>query len=303
MTDLNHLRIFERVASHGSFSNAARQLGLPKSSVSRAVSKLEEAFGTRLLQRTTREVTLTAAGAALHSRIAPVMKDLDTALTYVETLTGAPAGTLRVSAPIGLGINALGDRLPDFLARYPQIDLILTLEGARADLVSDSIDVALRFGDLPDSSLVAQRLGSVARMICASPTYLSAHGTPSHPNDLPAHRIVDMPTADGRPRQWRMNGPDGPITEIITPSVSVDEMLTIHRLVRGGAGIGIVPAYLCEAEIINGDLCRVLPDWSLEAVPLSIVFPSQRELAPSVRAFIDFMREIEGMLPWSTARV
>lgn len=300
LTDLNHLRIFERVAAHGSFSGAAREMGLPKSTVSRAVSKLEAAFGTRLLQRTTRDVTLTAAGAALHAHAAPGMKDLDAALTiYVETLTGGPAGPLRVSAPMGLGINALGDRLPEFLARYPQIDLILTLESMRANLVSDGIDVALRFGDLPDSSFVAQRLGRVPRMLCASPAYVAAHAMPSHPRDLEAHRIVDMPTADGRPRQWCMTGPGGEFTANLIPSVSVDEMLTIHRLVRGGAGIGIVPTHLCAAEIGDGQLLRVLPDWSLQAVPLSLVFPSRRELAPSVRAFVEFMREIDGKLPWS----
>src|SRR5690606_37419724 len=150
MIDLNHLRIFERVAAHGSFSAAARELGLPRSNVSRAVSKLEESLKTRLMHRTTREVTLTTSGKALFERVAGIMEELDEAVGYIDTLTGVPSGPLRVSAGIALGINVLGDALPKFLERYPEIRLELHLESARVDLLSDNIDVALRFGRLPD---------------------------------------------------------------------------------------------------------------------------------------------------------
>lgn len=296
--DLNHLRIFERVAAHRNFSAAAREMTLPRSNVSRAMATLEEALGTRLLQRTTREVVLTPAGAALYERMAGIMTDLGATLDYMEGLGGAPAGPLRVSAGIGLGINVLGEHLPEFLRRYPEIELDLHLESQRVDLVADRIDVALRFGDLPDSSIVAQRLGTLERILCAAPYYLSGHGAPRCPEDLTGHRIVDMPTADARPRQWQFGGAEGSLTVNLRPAVTVDEVLTIHKLIRGGAGIGVVTRYLFEDDLATGRLIHVLPEWTLPSVTLSLLFPTRRELAPSVRAFANFMKEIEPMTPW-----
>ncbi len=299
MLDLNHLQIFERVAALGSFSAAARDMGLPRSNVSRAVAKLEEALGTRLMQRTTREVTLTPAGRALHDRASGIMSDLDAALTYMDGLTGAPSGPLRISAGIGLGINVLGDALPTFLDRYPAIELTLHLESARVDLLAEGIDVALRFGDLADSTLVAQSLGALPRKLVASPAYVSKHGMPDRPGDLMGHRIVDMPTANARPRQWHFDGPDGPAQVSLKASLIVDEVMTLHKLVRGGGGIGIVSAYLCDEDIASARLVEVLPTWTIPPVPLSLIFPSRRELAPSVRAFTEFMREIALNAPWT----
>lgn len=296
--DLNHLAVFERVAAHGSFSAAAREMGLPRSSVSRAVAMLEDALGTRLLQRTTRAVVLTEAGAALLRRSAGAIAELAAAVDYVEGLGGVPSGPLRVSAGIGLGINVLADHLPAFLERYPDIELDLHLESQRVDLVSERIDVALRFGDLPDSSLVVQRLGVLDRVVCAAPEYLSRFGTPERPEDLAAHRVVDMPAPGRRRRTWRFDGPDGPVTADLRPATTVDEILTLHKLILGGAGIGGVSRYLCEDDLAAGRLVEVLPGWRLPPVALSLLFPSRRELAPAVRAFADFMREIEPFAPW-----
>jgi DNA-binding transcriptional LysR family regulator len=298
MIDLNHLRIFERVASHGSFSAAARELGLPRSNVSRAVSKLEESLKTRLMHRTTREVTLTTSGKALFERVAGIMEELDEAVGYIDTLTGVPSGPLRVSAGIALGINVLGDALPKFLERYPEIRLELHLESARVDLLSENIDVALRFGRLPDSSLVAQTLGTLEQTICASPTYLTRHGKPERPSDLARHRFVDMPTPDGRPRALTLSRPEGSEIVLVQPSAIVDEVLTMHRLVRGGVGIGILSSYLLKADLDDGTLERVLPDWEVPGVPISLLYPSRRELAPSVRAFANFMRDLGADAPW-----
>lgn len=298
MIDLNHLRIFERVASHGSFSAAARELGLPRSNVSRAVSKLEEALRTRLMQRTTREVALTPAGRALSGRASGIMADLDSTLLDMEELSGVPSGPLRVTAGIGLGVTFLGDVLPAFLSRYPAIELFLQLESARVDLVAERIDVALRFGALADSTLVAQQLGELERTLCAAPEYLAAAGTPRRPEELTAHRIVDLPTPDARPRRWRFDGMSGPVEVSLRPIVCVDEVLTLHRLVRGGAGIGVVSNHLGAEDIAQGRLTPLLPGWRLPPVPLTLIFPSRRELAPSVRAFADFMREVAKDAPW-----
>lgn len=296
--DLNHLKVFERVARLGSFSAAAREMGMPRSSVSRAVAALEEALATRLLQRSTRAVVLTEAGAALHRRSAEAIAELSEALDYMEGLGARPAGPLRVSAGIGLGIKVLAEHLPTFLERYPDIELDLHLESQRVELIPERIDVALRFGDLPDSSLVAIRLGVLDRLLCAAPGYLSRYGTPEHPEDLGTHRLLDMPTPCYRPRRWQFNGPDGMVLLDLRPTTTVDEILTLHKLVRGGAGIAGLSRYLCEEDLEAGRLVQVLPQWSLPPVPLSLLFPSRRELAPAVRAFVDFMREIEPLAPW-----
>lgn len=298
MIDMNHLRIFERVATRGSFSKAARDLGLPRSNVSRAILKLEESLGVRLIERSTRQMRLTSAGQVLQLRVAPAMSGAADAVKYVQEMAAAPAGPLRISAGIGLGINVLGDALPRFLDRYPDIRLDLHLESKLVDLLAEDIDVALRFGALQDSSLISRRLGVLPRMLCAAPSYLAARGSPTRPEDLARHRIVDMPTPDGRPRSLRLSGADELVSVNLTPTVTVDEVLTLHRLVRGGAGIGVISCYLCEPEIESGQLVHVLPEWSVSAVPLLLVFPSRRDLAPAVRAFADFMVEIEAEAPW-----
>ena len=296
--DLNHLKVFERVARLGSFSAAARELGMPRSSVSRAVAALEEALATRLLQRSTRAVVLTEAGAALHRRSAEAIAELSEALDYMEGLGARPAGPLRVSAGIGLGIKVLAEHLPTFLERYPDIELDLHLESQRVELIPERIDVALRFGDLPDSSLVAIRLGVLDRLLCAAPGYLSRYGTPEHPEDLVKHRLLDMPTPDHRPRRWHFDGPEGMVTLELRPTTRVDEILTLHRLVQGGAGIAGLSRYLCEEDLESGRLVRLLPEWSLPPVTLSLLFPSRRELAPAVRACGEFRRESEPLAPW-----
>jgi DNA-binding transcriptional LysR family regulator len=299
MIDLNQIQIFERVAASGSFAAAARELGLPRSNVSRAVANLESALGTRLMHRTTRELALTPAGAALFGRAQYIMSELRATLDYMEELRGVPTGPLRVSAGIGLGVNVLSTYLPDFIKRYPYIELELRLESSRVDLLLEGVDVALRFGALPDSSLVARRLGTISRGIFAAPQYLKEMGQIAQPDDLQNHRMIGMPSADGRVHVLRMKKDDTVHSVELKPAVTVDDTITIHRLVRNGAGIGIVSTYLCEQDLAENRLIRVLPDWSVPPVPLSIVFPSRRELAPSVRAFAEFLREIGPQTPWA----
>lgn len=194
MIDLNDLRVFERVAATSSFSAAGRVLGLPKSTVSRNIARLEQQLGARLFQRTTRAVILTAAGDALRTRCVELMSRIDETVTYVESLAGEPRGLLRVSAGIGFGINVLSRHLPAFLARFPHVDVALDLTSRDLDLVAERVDVAIRMGPLPDSALVATRLGSVRRCLAAAPGYLSRHGTPLTPADLSTHECIEMPT-------------------------------------------------------------------------------------------------------------
>jgi LysR family transcriptional regulator, regulator for bpeEF and oprC len=289
--DLNHLRIFEKVAEVASFSAAARALGAPKSNISRSIAELEAALGTRLFQRTTRSVVLTAAGEALRERCTPLLASLQEALQYVSGLADTPRGHIKVSAGIGFGINVLSELLPEFLERYPEIRITLDLSTRHADLVAQGVDCAVRFGVLADSSLVSTALGSMNRYVCAAAAYLAKHGTPRSPEETESHDTLEMPGIDGRALPWIFRK-DGKTVRIDPrPRVLVDEALTIYRLVNNGAGIGIISAYLCAADLKAGRLVRLFPEWVSPPLPVNLVYPSRRELAPAVRAFADFLKE------------
>jgi LysR family transcriptional regulator, regulator for bpeEF and oprC len=291
VAELDDLRVFERVGSLRSFAAAAKVLSQPRSSVSRSIARLEASLGTRLINRTTREVTLTAAGENLMERCIGALGVLQEALSYVGSMATEASGLLRVSAGIGFGINVLAEQLPLFLQRYPEVDVMLDLTSRTADLVADRVDVAIRFGPLPDSSMVAVRLGEMKRVLCAAPSYLERNAQPRQIEDLLLHDALEMPDSDGRARPWKLSR-DGRTRELVVePRLFVNDALTIHRLVLNGAGIGIISCYLCAPDIGAGRLVQLLPDWSSPPVPVTMVFPSRRELAPTVRAFVDYMRD------------
>ena len=292
MLDRNDLQVFERVAALQGFSEAARALGLPKSNVSRSVSRLEAALAARLFHRSTRDVTLTAAGIALRDRARDIIERAGEALDYVGSLAQGPRGSIKVNSGIGFGLNVLGSELPKFLQRYPDVDVTLDLESRSADLVSEAIDVAVRLGPLHDSSAIAVRLGAMRRYLCASRGYVERCGTPNSIDELKDQDIIEMPGADGRPRPWVFTREGEQSRVALHPRVTVNEALTVHRLVLSGAGLGIVSGYLCAPGISDGRLVRLLPEWSLPSVEVSLVFPSRRELSPAVRAFTEFMKEI-----------
>ena len=292
MLDLNSLLVFDKVASLRSFTAAARALGVPKSNVSRAIARLEDTLGTRLFQRTTRDVVLTLTGQALLDRSADIIARLSEALDYVGSLSGQPRGVLKISAGMGFGVNVLAEQLPDFLIRYPDIDIALDLESRSADLVAESVDVAVRLGALPDSGLVAARLGQMRRYLCGAPAYLARRGSPASIKDVAQHDTIDMPAPDGRARAWTFSRGAETVRLETKPRLSVNEALTIHRLVSNGAGLGLLTGYICAPEIAAGRLVRLFPDWSPPAVEVSLVFPSRRELSPTVRAFVDYMKEV-----------
>ena len=292
MLDFNDLRVFEKVASLRSFSAASRALGLPKSNVSRSVARLEAELGTRLLQRTTRDVVLTEPGIFLMERCASILVDVSGMVDQVGNFRAVPRGHLKVTAGIGFGVNVLSELLPQFLARYTDVDISLELTSRSVDLVAEGVDVALRIGPMPDSQLVATRLGAMRRYLCASPAYLSRRGVPHGLDDLRGHDIVEMPGADGRPRPWLFTSASGETVQVeVRPRLSVNEAVTIHRLVLNGAGLGVLSGYLCTPGMEAGQLVRLLPEWTLPTLEVSAVFPSNRELSPTVRAFIDFLKE------------
>jgi LysR family transcriptional regulator, regulator for bpeEF and oprC len=292
MLDLNDLRLFEKVAALKSFSAAARALELPKSSISRAITRLESELGARLFQRTTRDVTLTDIGAAFQGRCVDILSRVGETIDYVTSLAGTPRGRLNISAGIGFGVNVLSELLPRFIERYPDISVHLDLSSRAADLVADGIDIAIRMGPMPASRVVAKRLGSIRRYLCASPDYVRRCGLPHSVADLRTHNAVEMPAVEGRPRIWVFsNAKRKPVEVEPRVRIVVNDALTIHRLIVNGAGIGCVSGYLCNPDFAAGRLVPLLPDWTLPSVEVSVVFPSHRELAPAVRAFVDFIKD------------
>ncbi len=292
MLDLNDLRIFERVSSLKSFAQASRALAMPPSSVSRAIARLETELGTRLLQRTTREVALTPTGALLKARCADVMQQVERAVDEVGAMTGAPRGMIKVSAGVGFGINVLSEQLPAFLSRCPEVNVELDLRSELTDLVADRVDIAIRMGPLRDATTIAVRLGTLTRCLCASMTYVSARGLPNSVESLREHDWIAMRGPDGRAIPVQLSRGDETIK--VEPRVRVcsNEALTQYRLVLGGAGVGVISGYLVAPEISKGNLVHILPEWEPAPIEVNMLFPTKREMAPAVRAFVDFMTEV-----------
>jgi LysR family transcriptional regulator, regulator for bpeEF and oprC len=300
MLDLNDLRVFSSVARLGSFSAAARETGMPKSSVSRGIARLEHALSTRLVQRTTREARLTASGIMLQERCLGILARIDEAVDEVGSLTGGPRGLLRVSSGIAFGVNVLAHMLPAFIERHPHVNVSLDLTSRSVDLVGEGVDVAVRIGPMPDAEFVATQLGTLHRYACAAPAYLERRGEPETIEALAAHDRVEMPGSNGRPRPWCFSRVgEASITVETEPRIAVNDPATIHRLVLNGAGIACLSGYLCGPDIAAGRLIQLFPEWRLPPLDVSLVFPSNRELSPAVRAFVSYMKSVSAIgLSW-----
>jgi DNA-binding transcriptional LysR family regulator len=288
--DLNHLTIFKSVAGASSFSRAADDLGMPKSSVSRSVAVLEENLGARLFHRTTRQVTLTTMGATLLDRIAPLLDSLEQTVRELPERDEQPAGEIRVTAPVDFGANILADAAVRFCNRHPAVSIDLTLTNRMVDLVKERFDMAFRMGAerLRDSSLVAKKAAPVPLQLFASPSYVARRGAPRQPEELADHDwIVFRPQ-----RSITLEGPDGRRTVEATGRIVCDDMFFTREALRAGGGIGLLPAFLAEPTVRAGELVRILPAWELPTGHLWIVVTAARNAPKRVSAFRDFVLEI-----------
>lgn len=293
MEDLNDMAYFAEVVEQGSFAAAGRALGLPKSRLSRRVAGLESRLGVRLLQRTTRQLSLTEAGG-LYFRHCVTMREAAAAATEaVAAVQSEPRGTIRVTCPVTLAQTALGEVLPRFLARHPQVRIELEVSNRVVDLVQDGVDVALRVRTTLDdsASLVVKRLGDAASLLVASPAQLQREGRPAAVDDLARLSTVAMSALDGQTR-WVLHGPNGRAFEFNhRPSLVANDLLTLKFAVLQGVGISLLPDYMCSDEVADGRLVVVLPDWAAPAGIVHAVFPSRRGMVPAVRRFLDFLGE------------
>ena len=253
------------------------------------MTRLEAELGTRLFQRTTREVALTEPGRALKERYTDIFSKVDDAVDYVGSLTAGPRGLLRISAGIGFGLNVLSELLPAFLERHPGINVSLELTSRLVDLVAEDVNVAIRIGAMPDLELVAKRLGTMRRYLCAAPAYLQRRGTPQTFDELHDHDLLEMPGVAGRSRSWTFaREGEHDVSVDVHTRVSVNDA-DHPSACSNGAGLECVSGYLCAPDFLSGRLVRLFPEWSLPTVDVNAAFPSNRELSPAIRAFIDFL--------------
>jgi DNA-binding transcriptional LysR family regulator len=299
--DYNDIPLFVRVVETHSFTAAAEALGREKSSVSRAVARLESDLGVRLLQRTTRKLALTDAGQAFYERVRTSVSGVEEAASAARELGSEPRGVIRATAPPDSHILGLGEALAEFVERHPQIQVDLTLSARHVDLVADGFDIAVRAGRLTDSSLVARRIGSTDLAMFAAPKYLDRRGRPKSIRDLEKH---DMLFFNQRGQStWTLTGPDGPVTVALHGKISGDDMSFLTRAAVGGAGIALLPAIHARGPAERGELAIVLPEYTVEGGALHVVLPSSSFVPSRVALLRDFLVERLGrVLKASQAR-
>jgi DNA-binding transcriptional LysR family regulator len=293
MQDLNDMLFFAEVVDRGGFAAAGRVLGIPKSRLSRRVADLEARLGVRLLQRTTRKLSLTQAGEIYHRHCIAMREQAEAADEAVAQVLTEPRGTVRVTCPITLAQSTIGPVLPRFLAAHPQVRIDMVVTNRVIDLVQEGVDVALRVrANLDDSgTLVVKNLGTTDGILVASPQLLQRYGQPAGPEELRNLPTVAMSAADGR-SSWRLIGPGARAFELEhRPVYTADDLLTLKFAVRQGTGICVLPDYMCSDEIRSGELVPVLPGWSPPTAKVLAVFPSRRGMVPAVRRFLDFLGE------------
>jgi DNA-binding transcriptional LysR family regulator len=294
------MQAFVRVVERGSFAGAAAVLGLTPSAISKLVSKLEDRLGVRLLHRTTRRLALTSEGDVYFARGRQILADIEEVEAEVAKLRAAPRGHLHVNTSNGFAMHQLVPALPDFLARYPDIKLELSITDRVVDLVSEHADVVIRSGPIVDTTLTARRIVDYQRTICASPAYLQRCGTPRTPADLANHTCIvfSIPTT----RRWPFHTRDGVAYAEIAPRVITDSSETAVRLALDSVGIARLSDMIVGAPIRRGLLVPILTDvHHAEPVSLSALYLAGRHRLPKVRVFLDFLTERFANAPWRSS--
>ncbi len=291
MDRLAAMEAFVLVAECGSFSQAAIRLHGSKSAISRQVSALEADLGARLFQRTTRALALTEAGRDYFERAKRILADVVEADLSVIQLQAAPRGRLRVTAPMSFGFLHLAPAIPDFLARYPEVEIDLVMNDRFVDLIDEEFDVAIRIARLDDSRLIARRLAASRIVLCASPSYIAAHGAPKTPADLKTHECICY-TNNPKPNDWRFVGPDGKAINVnVHGRFQVNNGDASRAAAVGGLGFVYMPNHIVEGDLKAGRLVSVLEDYVPQEAAIYAVYPHARLLSPKVRAFVDFLVE------------
>ena len=282
------MKMYVAVVDGGSFAAAADKLEMSRAMASKQIQKLEEHLGTRLLNRTTRRLSLTETGRAFYERSLQIIGDVEEAEQIAGQMTRRPQGVLRVTLPLSYGQHRLAAIIGDYTQAYPQVQLDISLSDRKIDLVEDGLDLAIRIGALPQSDLIARKIGGVHSVVCAAPAYLARHGAPGTPAELAGHACLGY-TLSGGGTDWRMEGPDGPLTVAISGPIRADNGDIIRLAALSGAGILFQPQFIVDDDLAAGRLVRLLPQWQSAELGVYAVYPSRKHLSAKVRTFVDFV--------------
>jgi len=297
MDAISDLRVFVRVMDRGSFSAAAKDLGLTPSAVSKLISRLEDRLGVRLLERSTRRLALTPEGETFLARARRIVADIEEAEAEVAQARGAPRGILRVNSGTAFGLHQLAPALADFLARYPDIDLDLSITDRLVDLIEEQADIAVRSGHIPEGPFIQRKIADLQRVICAAPSYLQRRGTPKAAADLKQHDCIVV--AGPGLNRWPFKTRSGIDVVEVRPRVSTDDAEAALRLAIEGAGIVRLSDVIVGGPLRAGELTALLTDvHHVEPFPLAAIYPAGRQRLPRVKVFIDFLAERFGSAPW-----
>ena len=287
MDQLHEIEVFIAVADAGSLTKAGARLRLSPPAVTRAIAALEDRLGARVFNRTTRSLTITDVGQRFLESARRVLTDLDTAEKEAVGESATPQGHLTITASVTFGRSALAPVVCDFLGRYPRVTASVLLLDRVASLVEEGIDVAVRIGHLPDSSLIAKRIGAVHRILVASPDYLARRGTPTSPADLRLHSVIAF-TGLMPNREWRFLRGQKPGSVSLHPAFEINDAVAAIRAAEMGHGITIALSYMVSEQIREGKLAPVLDTFTLPPQPVHLVYSHARLVAPKIRTFVDF---------------
>ncbi|PWE18896.1 LysR family transcriptional regulator [Marinicauda salina] len=290
MDRIDALRLFSAVAELESFTRAAARLGMTPGAASKQISALEDRMQARLLERTTRSVRLTDAGRALLERVRPWLAEYEAIEEGLADDNAAAAGALRISAPVDFGASKLIEPVTAFMEKWPAVEIRLELGDRMVDLVDEGYDLAVRIGQLADSSLIAKRLAEAPLALIASPDYLDARGAPAHPADLSAHACV-IDRNKPAPNLWKFTRGADAVEARVDGRLTLNGAKAAVAAASAGAGIACPPAWSAEDALAAGRVVPVLPDWTPDHRDLWAVFPSNRFLAQRVRLFVDFLAD------------
>ena len=292
------IAVFAKVVELNGFSAAARELGISKSAVSKRIARLEDEMGARLMNRTTRRLSLSEAGLAFYQGAQRVLAEAEAAEAAVTRLSAAPRGVLKVNAPMSFGVCHVAPALPAFMAEYPELAVELDLNDRVVDLIDEGYDLAVRVARLTDSSLIARRLAPSRSILCAAPGYLARHGAPLDLAGLAGHECLLYAYLTSGDR-WRFHGPGGERQVRVAGRLRVNNGDALLQAAIGGLGIALLPSFICGAELRAGRLVQLLPEWNGHSgVDIFAVYPASRNLSPKVRVFIDFLAARFGPRPY-----
>lgn len=296
MDKLDAMRAFTKVVGHGSFAEAGRVLGLTRSAVSKAVMELEQILGARLLDRTTRRVSPTEAGLAYYERCVDILASVEETELQVSRLHDEPRGVLKINAPMSFGAHYLGAAVADFMRRYPELTVELSLNDRFVDPVEEGVDVTIRIAVLSDSSLIARRLAPARRVLIASPDYLKTRGAPAHPDDLVEHRGLHYGHTTTLVR-WQLTHLGSSMLAPVGSALCANNGDVLRDAALAGQGIALLPTFLVGPDIAKGRLQVVLPDFPPTELGIYALYTPSRYLAAKTRVLIDFLVERFGGTP------